>query len=64
MADHHLTVTRPFGKFNRGDHVEDEAEIAAILAGEHRHAVVKVAADAKPEPAKAAEPIHEEPHEG
>lgn len=42
-VDHHLTVTRAFGKYERGQRIEDKAEIAAILDGEHRSAVVKVA---------------------
>lgn len=56
MADHHLTVIRAFGNYRPGDHIEDDAEIAAVLAGEHRHAVVKVAADKKPELAKVEAP--------
>jgi hypothetical protein len=59
-AHHHLTVLRDFGDYTRGQHIEDEAEVARILKGEHRNHVVKVAADPKPE--VAAAPI-EEPHE-
>lgn len=59
MADHHLTVTRAFGKYRPGDHIEDDAEIKAALAGEHRHAVVKVAVDKKPDPAKADAPANQ-----
>lgn len=47
---HHLTVVRDFGRHKAGDHIEDEAEIKRILAGEHRHHVVKVHADAKEPP--------------
>lgn len=59
MSDqHHLTVLRDFGNYRRGDHIEDEAEIARILGGEHAVHVVKVAADRKSEPAppEVAEP--------
>ena len=51
---HHLTVLRDFGDYRRGNHSEDEAEVARILASEQRNHVVKVAADPKPEvePAK------------
>lgn len=49
MGDHHLTVVRDFGAFKCGDHIEDDAEIARIMAGEQRHHVVKVIADRKPE---------------
>jgi hypothetical protein len=51
MGDHHLTVLRDFGNYRRGDHIEDDAEIAGILGGEMLNHVVKVAADPKPEPA-------------
>lgn len=46
---HHLTVLRDFAGFKRGDHIEDDAEVARILASEHAVHVVKVLADAKPE---------------
>jgi hypothetical protein len=49
MSDHHLTVLREFGDYKRGEHIEDDAEIARILGGELRHHVVKVHADRKPE---------------
>lgn len=54
---HHLTVVRDFGVYRRGDHIEDEAEVARLLEGEHRHHVVKVIADDKP---KASAPIAEQ----
>jgi hypothetical protein len=46
--DHHLTAVRDFGSYKRGDHIDDEAEVARILGGEHSVHVVKVVADAKP----------------
>jgi hypothetical protein len=57
MGMHHLTVVRDFGTYAKGDHIEDEAEIARILKGEMRHHVVKVIADEKP---KAAAPVVEQ----
>lgn len=54
MADHHLTVVRDFGPYHRGDHIEDEAEVARILASEMAPNVVKVHADPKPAEAEVA----------
>lgn len=48
MGIHHVTVVRDFGSYTRGQHIEDDAEIERILAGEMRNHVVKVLADAKP----------------
>lgn len=55
--DFHLTVMQDFGDHRRGDHIEDAAEVARILAGEHQAHVIKVPADRKPAavPAPAAE---------
>jgi hypothetical protein len=36
-SDHHLTVVHPFGTYRRGDAITDDAEIAAVLAGENAH---------------------------
>ena len=52
---HHLTVLRDFGDYRRGDHIEDEAEIARILDGEHHLHVVKVHADQKQVPEQPQE---------
>lgn len=54
MAKHtsvHLTARSDIGSYRKGDHVEDEAEVNAILASEHRHHFVRVAADVEPEAA-------------
>jgi hypothetical protein len=48
MGVHHLTVLRDFGNYKRGDHIEDDAEVARLLKGEHSVHVVKVLADDKP----------------
>ena len=60
MANHpnfHLTARTDIGPYRKGDHVEDEAEVNAILAGEHRHHFTRVAADNEPdEPTDAAAP--------
>jgi hypothetical protein len=60
-ALHHLTVVRDFADYRRGDHIEDDAEIARILGGEMRHHVVKVAADAKVADTKASVPDEPKP---
>ena len=39
---YHLVVTRPFGGRERGDVISDPAEMAAVLADENEHSVVKV----------------------
>lgn len=58
MAKHssfHLTARSDIGPYRKGDHIEDEAEVTAILAGEHRHHFTRVAADNAPdEPTDAA----------
>jgi hypothetical protein len=38
-----LVVTKPFGRFARGDLIEDAARIEQILNGEQRRFVVQVA---------------------
>jgi len=38
---YHLIVSRPFGKYQRGAHIDDPAEIKAAIA-EHPHEVVKI----------------------
>ena len=51
MGNHHLTVARDFGSYKRGQRIEDDAEIARLLAGELRHHVVKIHAPHKPDAA-------------
>ena len=48
MSDYHLTAIQDFGDYKRGAHIEDPAEVARILGGEHAVHVVKVWADPKP----------------
>lgn len=36
-----LVVIHPFGDYQRGDRIEDEAEIATVLGGENAHCVNK-----------------------
>ena len=48
MSDYHLTAIQDFGVYKRGDHIEDAAEVARILEGEHAVHVVKLVADDKP----------------
>jgi hypothetical protein len=48
--DVHLTARTDIGAYRRGDHVEDHAEVDAILKGEHRAHFVRVAADNEAEP--------------
>lgn len=43
----HLTVAQPFGKYERGAHISDQAEAAEILAGPHKHNVVQRIASAE-----------------
>jgi hypothetical protein len=38
----HLSVSRPFGDYKRGDLVVDKAEIDEILASHNQHDVVQV----------------------
>ena len=40
----HLVVVQAFAGLTRGDIVADATQIAEILAGEHAHSVVRVAA--------------------
>ncbi len=56
MSDYHLTVTNAFGPYARGAHIEDDAEIARILGGDHYLYVVKVIADQKVEEPAPIEP--------
>lgn len=37
----HLTVVEPFGSYARGALITDANEVAAVLAGENAHHVVK-----------------------
>jgi hypothetical protein len=37
-----LVVVRAFGPYARGDVIADKEAIAAVLAGEHAHDVVRV----------------------
>lgn len=57
MSVYHLTVVRDFGSYQAGGHIEDEAEIARIMAGELARHVVKVAADEKSAPQPPALPV-------
>jgi hypothetical protein len=51
----HLTArTDGIGGHRKGDHIEDEAEVNALLKGEHRHHFIRVAADRAPAAPKAA----------
>lgn len=50
--DWHLSVRKHFDGHEPGDLITDPAEIAAILAGEHEHDVVRVT------------PATDAPHEG
>jgi hypothetical protein len=43
-----LIVVRPFERHSPGDVIADAGQVQAILAGEHRHDVVRVAAQVKP----------------
>lgn len=57
MAKHkhyHLTARQDFGRYKKGDHIEDEIEVEAILNGEQRVHVIQVHAD--PEAAEEATP--------
>lgn len=38
----HYSVSRPFGKYKRGDIIIDKDEIKEVLAGANRHDVVQV----------------------
>lgn len=38
-----LVVTKPFGSFQRGAVIEDQARIEEIMASEHKDYVVRVA---------------------
>jgi hypothetical protein len=42
MADHHLIATQDFGRFRKGQHITDDAEIEAILSSEHAVHVVRI----------------------
>lgn len=57
--DIHLTARTDIGPYRRGDHVEDHAEVEAILKSEHRAHFARVTADNsdedKAEIVKAAE---------
>lgn len=46
----HLTARNDIGPYRKGAHVEDEAEVNALIASEHRHHFIRVAADNPPEP--------------
>lgn len=41
--DYHLVVIHPFGDYRRGDPIADAAEIAAVLDGDNKHHVHKIA---------------------
>jgi hypothetical protein len=45
----YLVVIKPFGRLVRGDTIKDPAQIAQVLAGDHAHAVVRVAASSNRE---------------
>jgi len=47
--DVHLTARTDIGPYRRGDHIEDHAEVDAILKGEHAAHFVRVTADNSPE---------------
>lgn len=66
--DFHLTARTDIGAYRRGDHVEDHAEVEAILKSEHRAHFARVTSDnsnedkaeiaaAKAEAAKKAEAV-------
>ena len=48
-----LIARNDFASYRKGDAIEDEGDVDGILANEHRHHVIRVAA--APEPAKPAE---------
>ena len=54
----HLSVTAPFADYQPGDRITDPEAVAAILADERCHNVVKVAAPPDP-PNSASEPAQE-----
>jgi hypothetical protein len=41
----HLTARATIGPYTKGQHVEEADEVEAILASEHRHHFIRVAAD-------------------
>ena len=47
--DFHLTARTDIGPYRRGAHIEEKADVEAILKGEHAAHFVRVAADNKPE---------------
>lgn len=58
-----LVVMRDFAGYRRGDHVEDQAQIDAILAGENAGHVVRIPPPDQPapvEPTRSA-PVPAEP---
>lgn len=42
--DFHLVVVHPFGDYRRGDPITSASEIKAVMSGENKHHVHKVAA--------------------
>lgn len=42
-----LIVVQAFGPYEKGDYINDPAEIAMILAGEHAAKIIRVAATSK-----------------
>lgn len=60
----HLTARSDIGPYRKGQHIEEASEVDSIMAGEHRHHFVRVAADvetaaASPPPIGGAEEIEE-----
>jgi hypothetical protein len=55
-----LTVREPFAGYSTGDRIEDEAQVAEILAGENASHVIPTAGDAAPAP-KAPKPPKADP---
>lgn len=46
--DFHLTARIDIGSYRKGDHIEDEAQVTALMKSEHRHHFIRVAADPLP----------------
>jgi len=60
--DFHLTARTDVGPHRRGDHIEEKADVEAILNGEHVAHFVRVAADNEVDPVeKIAPQVVEQP---
>lgn len=59
---HHLVVHNPFGRFRRGEHITDPAEIASVLASENAGHARRIEADEPKVEPSAEPPILAEDH--